>query len=104
MTEQRKQYLDSLWVNSEVGRWAIAEAEGNKAEADGILETLFKKGYMPPLEHLVEQEKALSQKVKKELKNTAEGKEYCIALEKTNNTLVEVMIAYGFSMLDLFYE
>lgn len=65
MTEQRKQYLDSLWLHSEVGRWAIAEAEGNKAEAEEIFEKLFKKGYTSPLEHLINQEKTLSQKVKK---------------------------------------
>lgn len=102
MTKQRKKYLDDLWMNSEVGRWAIAEAEGNRAKADGILESLFKKGYLSPLEHLMEEEKALYQKVKKELKNVAEGKDYCMALEKANNALVGVMVAYDFSMLDLY--
>ena len=104
MTEQRKRYLDSLWMDSEVGRWSRAEAEGNQAEAEKNSEELFKKGYVSPMEHLMEQEKGLSQKVKKELKNTAEGKDYCMALEKANNALVGVMVAYDFSMLDLYYD
>ena len=125
MTKKRKQFLDDLWMNSEVGRWATAKAYENKEESDKILNEVFEKGYLkyrPVLvsleqllaetedeekdaliENLMQQEKMLSDKVKNELKNDDEAKAYCLALEEENYDLVGVMIAYEFSMLDLLY-
>ena len=103
MTKKRKQFLDDLWMNSEVGRWATAKAYENREESDKILNEVFEKGYLAPLEYLMQQEKMLSDKVKNELKNDDEAKAYCLALEEENYDLVGVMIAYEFSMLDLLY-
>ena len=75
----------------------------SKEESDKILNEVFEKGYLAPLEYLMQQEKMLSDKVKNELKNDDEAKAYCLALEEENYDLVGVMIAYEFSMLDLLY-
>mgnify|MGYP007097240063 CR=1 FL=1 len=104
MKKQRKQYLDDLWMNSEVGRWTKAVSVGDKKESDKILNELFKTGYLNPLEYLMEQEKELCREIRKELKDASEGRAYVLALEEKNCELVDVMVAYEFSILDLYYQ
>lgn len=104
MTKQRKKYLDDLWLNSEVGCWARAEASEKKEDAQNILQTLFEKGHLNPLDYLMTQEKEMYQKVKSELTDPNEGKEYMLELERDSCDLLDIMVAYEFSMLDLYMD
>lgn len=102
MTKKRKQQLDRLWMDTEVGKWAIALADGRKDEADKICTDLFKKGHVAPVEYILDEEKKLSMILKEELQYKKEGREYMDALEKENYSLVDIMVAYEFSILDLY--
>lgn len=88
-------------MDTDVGKWAIAISKDRKEEADKIRKKLFTQGYLNPVNHLMSTEKALAEKVRAELKNPMEGKEYLSELEKNNYSLVDVMVAYEFSLLDL---
>lgn len=103
MTEERKKYLDSLWLNTEVGRWTSYLADGKPDDADKVLEKAFDKGYITPYEFLMAEEKMLCEKVKSELISEAEGREYLLELEKSNYDLIDIMVAHEFSLLDLYY-
>ena len=103
MTKERKQYLDGLWMNTDVGKWAIFLAEEKHKEAENVLEDIFKRGYYDSYNYLMEIEKESCQKIKNALSNIKEGKEYIQMLEKENYDLVGVMVAHEFSMLELFY-
>lgn len=102
MTKKRKQQLDNLWMNTEVGKWAIALADGRKDEADKICDELFQNGHVAPVEYILDEEKKLSMILKEELLNKKEGREYMDALEKESYSLVDIMVAYEFSLLDLY--
>ncbi len=104
MTEERKKYLDSLWMDTDVGKWAIFKSEEKQEEADKILERLSREGWFLPYERLMSEEKELSEKVKSELNSMAEGKEYVLELEKSDYDLVGIMVAHEFALLDMYYE
>lgn len=104
MDKKRKEYIDSLWMDSKVGRWAKFLSEGNKDAANKITRKLFDEGHLDHNRYLIEEEKQLCQKVKFELRDAEEGKEYILELEKNNYNLVGVMVAYDFTLLDLYYE
>ena len=91
-------------MDTDVGKWAIAISKDQKEEADKIREKLFAQGHFAPVEYLMSMEKALAEKVRTELKDSMEGKEYLSELEKNNYSLVGVMVAYEFSLLDLYEE
>ena len=104
MTDERKKYLDGVWLNTEVGRWAVFLAMGKNDDADKILDEIFDRGYIAPYEYIMNEEKKLCQKVKSELLSPEEGKEYVLELEKSNYDLVDIMVAHEFTLLDLYYE
>lgn len=102
MTKERKRYLDDLWMNTDVGKWASAIADGRRNEANKICDGLFQSGYVIPVEHLLDEEKKVGIAVKRELKYKGEGREYMDSLEENNYNLVDIMVAYEFSLLDLY--
>lgn len=103
MTKERKEYLDSIWMNTDVGKWTIALAQGQDEKADEIKDKIFEV-CPSPIHALMDEEKEAYKKIKAELSSKDEGKEYIQMLEKENYDLVGVMIAYEFSMLDLYYD
>ena len=103
MTQERKKYLDGLWMNTEVGRWARCKARGDDSGADRIRETLFSQGYLSPMDYLINQEGKVFERIKQELKSVDEGKSYLLEIEKSDPNLLDVMVAYECSLLDLYY-
>lgn len=101
MTKDRKKHLDDLWMNTDVGKWASALADGRKEDADKICDELFQNGHFAPVEYLLDKEKKLGMAVKEELQYMGEGREYIDMIEKNNYNLVDIMIAYEFSLLNL---
>ena len=101
MTNDRKKQLDDLWMNTDVGKWAIALADGRKEDADKICDELFRNGHVAPVEYLLDREKKLGKALKEELKYRGEGRKYMDAVEENNYNLIDIMVAYEFSLLDL---
>lgn len=102
MDKKRKQEIDNLWMNTNVGKWAIALADGKKEEAEEILNKIFEIN-LSPYQYLMDEEKEVCKKLKKMFKDAEEGKEYILKLEEENGNLVDIMVAHEFSMLD-FYQ
>ncbi len=103
MEKKRKKYLDSLWMDTDVGRWAQCKARGDESGADKIREELFSKGHLSPIDYLMNQERQAAKSIKQELKSIDEGKHYILEIEKSNPDLFYIMYAYEFSLLDLYY-
>lgn len=103
MTKERKKYLDSLWINTDVGKWAIALAKGQDEKTDEIMNKIFEM-HPRPYSFLMDEEKEVCKKIKAELSNKDEGKEYIQELEKESPELLDIMVAHEFSMLDLYYD
>ena len=101
MTNDRKKYLDNLWMNTDVGKWAIALADSRKEDADKIRDQLFQNGHYAPVEYLLDEEKRIGMALKEELQYKGEGREYIDMLEESHYNLVGIMVAYEFSLLDL---
>lgn len=104
MDKQRTRFLDSLWMNSDVGKWLELEASGNRESADRMLQNLFDAGHLNPLEYLLEQEKEITKRLKNEFRNLDEAREYLTDLDERKNEMVDVMVAYDFSLIDIYYE
>lgn len=102
MDEKRKKQIDNLWMDTDVGKWALALANEQTNEADEILKNIFKTN-PSPYQYLMDEEKELCNKIVEELSSEEEGKEYIQELEKKTPKLVDVMVAHEFSMLDMFY-
>lgn len=102
MDDKRKKQIDNLWMDTDVGKWAIALANGQNNDADEILKKIFKIN-PSPYQYLMDEEKELCNKIVSELSSEEEGKEYIQELEKKTPKLVDVMVAHEFSMLDMFY-
>lgn len=101
MTKDRKKQLNDLWMNTDVGKWAIALADGRKDDADKICDELFQNGHVAPVEYLLDEEKKLGMALKEALKYKGEGREYMDVIEESHYSLVDIMVAYEFSLLDL---
>ena len=102
MLKERKEYLDSLWMDTDVGKWVLALSKGQKEEADKIREELFDQGILDPIGYIMGEENALCDKVRAALQDPEEVNEFLDELEKCNYGLIDVMVAYEFSMLDLY--
>lgn len=115
MDKKRKAYLDSLWRGSAVGKWSSLLAQNNRKEADELMEKIFQSAFdangniirpdaVNPYNYLIDQEKQLCDVIKSELKNKKEGKDYVMALDIEDSDLMDIMVAYEFSILNLYYE
>ena len=102
MNAERKKEIDSMWINTDLGKWAVALSRNHDEDADKILRRLFEK-YPSPYEYLMTQEREIYKKMKKTLSRT-ERKEYILKLEKEDTDLLDIMVAHEFSMLGLYYE
>lgn len=100
MDKERKRQLDEIWLNTELGKWAIALSKDDKEKADSILEEIFNKT-PTPYNYLMEEEKKLTKELKNSLRYKKEGKEYLMQLENDNSELLDIMIAHDFLMLDI---
>ena len=103
MIKERKEYLDSLWMNTDVGKWVTALSKGQDEKACEIMDKIFEV-HPHPIQALMDEEKEAYKKIKAELSSKDEGKDYIKTLEKENSDLLDIMIAYEFSMLNLFYD
>ena len=92
--------INKILFDSEVGKWALALSEGRKQEADKILEKIFEINPVP-YTYLMEQEKEVSNRIKKEFRTLRERKEYLEFLDKKYPDLMDIMVAHGFSILDM---
>lgn len=101
MEEKRKKEIDRMWMDTDVGKWAVALAQERREDAESILNKIFEI-HPAPYEYLMMQEKELYKKIKKTISHE-EGKEYILKLEKENSDLVDIMVAHEFSMLELYY-
>ena len=97
MDNKRKKYIDALWRNTLCGKFIIAAAKGNDAEAEQIRKEIFKEYPF----FVSEAEKLLADEMKKELQQ-GEFIEYLKILEKeepdilhylyTNSTLYDELL------------
>ena len=89
MDNKRKEYIDSLWMNTQYGRFVLAAAEGKNEEAKRIQNEIFQEyPYFVSTAGEI-----LAEELKKELK-PGEFKEYIKKLEKDNYNLLEYMISH----------
>lgn len=112
MTVERKRYLDSLWMNSEVGEWLKMMVAGNKRDADKLLRKIYSEAFTPdgtciderkryPFRYLMGQEKEMTAIIKNELKDKKEGREYLAMIEAENEIMMVYMVGNEFSMIGI---
>ena len=89
MDKKRKEYIDSLWMNTEYGQWVLFASSGEKGKADKLAEKIISS---PPFS-LYELDKEISAKIAEKVKNENEFEEYLKALDKENYDLVDFMIS-----------
>lgn len=88
MNKNRKEHLNSLWQDTLCGKWVLAAAKGNEAEAKKIGEQIASA--YPFL--LANAEKLLVDEIASEFK-PGEFSEYLDALNDENPELVAFMIS-----------
>lgn len=89
MTKRKKEFIDSLWMNTDFGQWVIFSSKG---EIDSANELLVKiQSSFPWSADTVEKE--LSSKIAEEFDSVAEYEEYLKVLDEDNGELVEFMIS-----------
>lgn len=87
MDKNRKEYIDSLWMNTPYGRFVLAAAKGKNEEAKRIQDEIFKEYPF----FVSTAGDILAEELKKELK-PGEFEEYLKNLDKENYALAEYMI------------
>lgn len=90
MNEELKKKIDSVWLESDYGKWCEAIAKNEIQKADTIAKQIFDSGY--PMIEILEDE--LACKLVKLVNSEAEVDEYLHLLEKENSELVGVVIQH----------
>lgn len=92
MNKKRKEYIDSLWKNTELYEWILAVINEDETRAKEIKEALFNKGYFCMIEQLDDE---ISETISKEIKNVEEFYEYLKLLDKENSEMVGVIVSHN---------
>lgn len=95
MNEELKKKIDSVWLESDFGKWCEAVAKNEVQKANTISKQIFDSGYLM-METL---EDELADKLAEVISSEAEIDEYLHLLEKENSDLVGVIIRQ-----ELFYK
>lgn len=95
MEKKLKEKIDSIWMNSDFGKWCIAVSKGDKEKADEIENKAFNAGYV--VFSMLEDE--LVPKIAEALQKEEDVDEYLQMLECENPELVDVLIKS-----ELFYD
>lgn len=90
MNEGLKKKIDSVWLESDYGKWCEAIAKNEVQKADTISKQIFDSGY--PMIEILEDE--LAGKLAGLINSEAEIDEYLRLLEKENSDLVGVIIQH----------
>lgn len=90
MDEKRKQKIDSVWKDTDVGRWIILSADGKAKEAD----KMFNKVAEQRPWCFEQSEKELCLSLSRELESVEEFDDYLKALDDESTALVGFIIAH----------
>ena len=90
MNKERKQYIDSLWMDTPSGRFVIAAANGRNDEAKRIREEIF-QSYPFFVSNAID---LINEELKKEL-NPGEIDEYLKALDREDEKLIDYIINHS---------
>ena len=89
MDKKRKEYIDSLWMDTLFGKWVLAAAAGRNEEAERIGDIIL-ESYPYTLEN---SERLLCEKLDAAMEYPGEMEDYLAELDKENYDLVGYMIS-----------
>lgn len=89
MDKKRKEYIDSLWMDTLFGKWVLAAAAGKNEEAERIREIIF-DSYPYFLEDC---DRLLCEKLDAAMEYPGEMDDYLAELDKENYDLVDFIIS-----------
>lgn len=90
MTKQKKEFIDSLWMDTDYGQWVLLSSKGKTESANEML-IKIQSDFPWSAEQIA---KELSVRIAKELDSAEEFDEYLKMLDEENYDLVDFMISH----------
>lgn len=104
MNNERVEFLNNLWMDTDFGKYILAHSEKRVNDAHKILDKLYNMGYSAPYSHLVEEDKKIVKLIERSTKSADERNEYIWFLIRNHPHLIDSLYQFGSAILDLGFD